>query len=338
MNKTELLKTFLEKGFINKKDKLQGLLLPSLNLAKNAEKIYKEINRGDASGNVINISISPEIYNGNNQTAGKISGIFEGLQASSVVKVLVHGSIASCDEIPYSDFDGLIIIDPHKFSNSKDLLMVRKAISASEQVMYQMDALQHHGWKILLSDELNNYPDAAFPLHLLQEGKVIYANNHEPVQIYLDKNKQDYQYPFQHLTRSIIRKCHKPPQDLYEFKILCSEIMLLPAIFLQAIYHKPVSKKISFSQMEKEFTGIDQDIIIQVSQWRQEWKQEPVNRKTLLFHKLRQSGIYASRLAPAIPRQLTQQLTVSWYQKVIELCVRTGEEINIRKQPAAEGN
>lgn len=66
----------------------------------------------------------------------------------------MHGSIGDGNEIEYSDFDGILIIDPREIKSAKHLFELHQLIKKTELLFFEQDALQHHGWAIFLLDEL----------------------------------------------------------------------------------------------------------------------------------------------------------------------------------------
>ncbi len=320
MSRNNSLKQYLERGAILKKEKLFQLLSPALSRKKMAAGIFKEMqpSKGETAHELH--QLHPLKYRGSNLVAKNIAALFQETQLPSVVSVIVHGSIGAEDEITYSDFDGVILIDPSEIRSVKDLYLLRTLLEKTELLMLHQDVLQHHGWKILLLPELQNYPDADLPLEILQHGKLLYPDIQNKLSVNISPGAQHYGEPIKMLITSILRKCDKRPGDLFILKVLLSEIMLLPAFFLQAIHQKGFSKKETFELFYAAYPEINSGVIRDASHWRLNWVQSKPNYKLMLFHRLRKSGIYLSGLAPEIPREIEKQLTDEWYFKLRQLC------------------
>lgn len=320
MSGAEKTKLYLEKGAITKTDKLLNLIAGKLHRHHLAKQIFNSPypHQPAIAGPAETLHI--ETYKGTNPVVHQISALFRTKKLPAVHSVILHGSIATHEEIPYSDFDGVIIINEAKIENHSDLFQLRELIVQTELMMFRQDALQHHGWKIFFLQDFLIYPDAEFPLDLLISGKGIYPEQQVPILYRKTAVKGAYQKGLYQISDSIHRKCNLKVKDNFALKILCSEIMLLPALFLQAKEGKTVSKKTSFNRLKDEFKTIDQTILQEVSKWREEWTQAPIDKKLLLFHRLRQSGFYISAFAPVIPLRLKEKLTDEWYENVKRFC------------------
>lgn len=335
MTPEDRIKRFLEKGSSQKRERLIQLFYTHYINRKVLDQSIRNLKEATFSIPSHGETIEVTSYKGTNNTAVKIASLFNQLKPPAVLHVIVHGSISSNDEINYSDFDGILIIDEQKIESINDIIKLRKLIVQTEELMYEQDALQHHGWKIFLRKDFANYPDDDFPLDLIKTGTTIYPVQSPAIRATIKTAFLHYERGFYSLTNSILKKCSNKPKDLFAFKVLCSEIMLLPAFFLQAIWKKTVAKKESFSLMHQFFILPNQDIIEQVSQWRSTWQQPEMNAVLHLFHTLRKSGIYIPTLAPDIPSNIKSELTADWYHKTEMLC-KTLHAIVFENQPYAE--
>jgi len=320
MSPEDTIRLFLEKGSFKKTDRILHLFKKNYTSKEIEDSVLNHLHSTIRSNSTFTETIHPANYTGNNPVVAKIAGCFSIAKLSSVEMALVHGSISSSEEIKYSDFDGVLFIDERKLTDAGQLHQLRELISRTEQMMFEQDALQHHGWKVLLHRDFSDYPDAEFPLELIRTGKVIYANTTQPVRVNVISTHQQYKEGFKRILKSIKKKCRKHPGDLFAFKILCSEIMLLPALFLQAKHNKTVSKKDSFGLLKTTCATIDQTIIDEVTMMRERWEQPSMNFTLSAFHNLRKSGMYLSALAPSIPKEISSRITNEWYARVNLLC------------------
>ena len=84
--------------------------------------------------------------------------------------MIVHGSVATNEVIPYSDFDGLLIVKD-AFVNSKQLNQFKRA---SMKLILEFDPLQHHGWFQIKQSDLQNYPQYYLPFEILEHSKLMF--------------------------------------------------------------------------------------------------------------------------------------------------------------------
>ncbi|MBK9319323.1 MAG: hypothetical protein IPM91_11160 [Bacteroidetes bacterium] len=320
MKAEDFIRLYLEKGSVKKADRAISLIIKNYTSRDIEERVLQSIPSASRTNHIFTTTIQPEIYTGKNPVVKDIVSRFSEAKSAAIVMVLVHGSISTSEEINYSDFDGIILIDESKLTGAGELQQLRKLIAGTEQLMFRQDALQHHGWKVFLRNDFSDYPDAEFPLELLRTGKIIYPAQASPIKVNIVNTHQHYKNSFDSILQSIKKKCRKPPSDLFKFKILCSEIMLLPALFLQAMHNKTHSKKESFDHLKSQFPTIKTELIDQVSTLRHQWKQPEFNFTLSAFHTFRKSGIYLEALAPAIPEEIRKELNPDWYGRVSLLC------------------
>ncbi len=183
--------------------------------------------------------------------------------------VVVHGSISSDEIIPYSDFDGLIILND-KYNHSKQL---KYFLKQSKKIIHDFDPLQHHDWFIISKSELNRYDNTFLPIEVLKNSKLIYPDINLKLDIALKENL-DYISPFYKLVNSLRYKSSLKnyPRNSYQLKSYISEILLLPCIYLQAKHEKGISKKKSFSLAINDFKNSEWMAIEIASKIRKNWK------------------------------------------------------------------
>lgn len=334
MSHFEILRKYLEKGRIDRPERILSILSEKIASHLASHKAFQSISTVHQKNHEQLHSTQLNVYKGQNKTAIEISKYFHAHSHPSISSVLVHGSIASDDDIAYSDFDGILIIDHKSIATREVLVALRNIIAETSQLFLKQDALQHHGWQILFQHEFSNYPDHLFPYEIIKSSSVLYPSKEINIDILFKSDQLNYSKSLLEITTSILKKSKdkSPQQDLFTLKTYLSQIMLLPALFLQAVNKSPVSKKDSFSLLAKTHPEINQDVINNVSNWRQHWQQPPINNKIRLFHRLRNAGIYNSILAPSIPSNLKQQLTPEFYGEVITICNVLLKKANLNKQ------
>jgi len=305
MNDKGVLKTYLKKGFINKMDRIFTFIAPNYSL-KIAKRIFSDYKSEEFVTTESTKTINFSYYKGNNECAKIIKNLIEARPHPSIKAALVHGSIADENDISYSDFDGILLIDSSKIKNASQLFELRSVIAKTEQIMYSQDALQHHGWEIFTLEELLQFKDHAFPLDLILEVKTLYFSGEPMIDVKSKSLVSEYPKSLESICHSLKRKCESGnfDRDAYYFKNLMSEIMLLPALFLQAKRGKSILKKDSFSEIKRSYPNINISLIDQVSHIRLGWTQEEIKFRTQMFHRFRKAGIYLSFLAPQVSEEI----------------------------------
>ena len=243
--------------------------------------------------------------------------------------VLVHGSHATGEVIPFSDFDGLIILkSPKRPESRKTFRRISKAIARTERLFYRHDPLQHHGWFILTERGLEDWPQDYLPVEVLEHASCLLPGEGIDLSIKVRKHGHDYLTPFHRLCSSIQQRLDRIdyPDNLYRLKSLLSEFMLLPALYVQARDGKGIFKKFSFDAARKDFPKEEWRIMDEVSRIREEWNYPVTGWRRFMLTRthplLRRLGI---RWAPRIPEPLNGKLTPDFYACMANL-VRCMEE------------
>ena len=321
MNAERNLKLFLEKGYVTSLDRKLLLLFPFYS-TQIAKRVFSKIKIETKILSGSSFQVIPSVYIGNNTVVKLIQQHFQESTLTSIKAAIVHGSIGDGYEIEYSDFDGILILDPNEIKSATHLFELHQLIKKTELLFFEQDALQHHGWAIFLLNDLRDFKDHLFPLDLIQNGKIIYAPKGLSLEIRVSSERDQYKIVLQNLCTSIAHKAShlSTLKNQYIFKNLLSEIMLLPAAFLQAQHSKTISKKESFSILKSDFPAMDTTILEWASDIRKNWVQDPINFKTQLFHQFKRAGFPISFLAPNTPENILVQLDEKWKYQVISLC------------------
>lgn len=186
--------------------------------------------------------------------------------------VIVHGSIATNEVIPYSDFDGLLVVKDH-FVASKELNDFK---NKSMKLILRFDPLQHHGWFQIKESDLDNYPESYLPASTLEYSKLIYPIKDKQILDLKISDTIDYQT---HLTQMLDQfekrlQNHWQPSNVYELKSILSQIMLIPCLYYSAINNKGIFKRESFEAVKEYFTEHQWKPIEIASQIRKDWRNE----------------------------------------------------------------
>lgn len=321
MNGEINLKHFLAKGYVTKRDRILTFVLPFYDIII-ANRVFSHLKKQHLKVPATLERTTIAAYQGNNETAKKIQLQIQSAPHEAIVAALVHGSIGDLNEIEYSDFDGIILIDSNKIQLATQLQELRKIIKETELIFFEQDALQHHGWAIFTTADLLQFKDHLFPYDLIRNSKCLFPNNEIVVEAQIHSENDQYQLLLKRLCISILRKTDQFHllKNQYFLKNLLSEIMLLPSAFLQAKHNKSVNKRDSFSFLKNEFPNIDAQIIDWLSEIRMNWKQDKLTFKTKLFHQLKEAGITLSFLAPQTTPAVLSQLSESRKQQIVKLC------------------
>ena len=281
---------FLDSGCLGRGDKLISLFSSSLIYRKNAGKTAASHITHAVSGERIEVSVNHYIYK--HPVVLKIAAYIESNLYHDVAGAYVHGSTATDEMIPYSDFDGLIIVKDEVLKNKSRLLRFAKHLKNTRIMMHELDAFQHHGWLVFSESDLNQYNSCVFPYELFHYAAAILDKGHS---FSLSVTQCSHQQVLQGLASVVIKK-QMVPHSLYGIKSLLSEFMLLPAVYIQAKTGNGIFKKFSFNEAAADFTTGEWQCMNEVSEIRKNWN----------FKGNAEAELRALRLSPI--KQLSEKL------------------------------
>jgi hypothetical protein len=239
----------------------------------------------------------------------------------------VHGSMATGEQIFYSDFDGLLIIEDSDKKNFKKLKIL---INKTLKIIYKIDPLQHHGWFIINKSQLTDYPQTYFPFEIFELSKSLLPDNGLSFKIVIPDNI-DYLTPFCDLKNKLINTISfNKPNNLYTLKSFLSVFMLIPSLYLQAKLKKGYNKKFSFDIARKDFTEMEWQSIETASYIRKMWK---YNLNPFQKYIMTRAGKYFRKftklfISPKIPDEYKILLNEDFYYKVSLLLEKMNSNIN----------
>jgi hypothetical protein len=325
---------FLSNGYLNKMDLLISLLAPQYVFKKNSERIikhFKNISEFSNESDSQKITLSITQYNGETSQVKRMIHYLDLNLSDDLLGAYVHGSLGTYEEIPYSDFDALVIIKDEVFENTKRLSQVALKLIKAKKIMYEMDPLQHHGWFILTENDLKNYPQTYFPHELFEYARSIFPEKGSKLKIYFNPEDQDYKKPFFDLTNSIIKQIElgRIPKNVYQLKGILSQFMLLPALYVQARDKKSVYKKYSFDMAKKDFSEEDWEIMDEISEIRENWhyKMNPIKKKLFTITNPAYRKLITRYFSPKIPNDIKNKLKPEFYNRIKELCKIMSDKI-----------
>jgi predicted nucleotidyltransferase len=266
--------------------------------------------------------VNVDLYRGDNVYVLRMMDYLRSKLKDDLLGAYVHGSLAVGEDIPYSDFDALVIIKSEVFSSAERLEHMAYALNDARKIMHEFDPLQHHGWFVLIEDDLTFYCDTYFPTELFVYAKSLLADSGNSLIVSLRPCQSEMSQAFDKLADSIAGKLMSGqyPDNIFRLKCLTSEFMLLPALYLQKKNGRTVFKKYSFSQAGGDFNTEDWQIMEEISRLRDEWRYDisPFQRRILS----RADGFrdyFAWRLGPPIPDAIRGKLTSGFYSKMLKL-------------------
>ncbi|HQV98868.1 MAG TPA: nucleotidyltransferase domain-containing protein [Bacteroidia bacterium] len=280
------LNRYINGGYFTPSGGMLSVFAPNLLFHRNSAvicKLYSGHNHVSSS-NPETISI-PE-YSGANLHVKQLIKELGPLKAS-LKAAIVHGSIATGEEIEYSDFDGMIILSKEAVNNKKELAEVAVRLHQLRKIMHQIDPFQHHGWFVISEYDLANYPEWFLPTAVLYHSKSLTG----PVNLEITTQVTpdvDFKKSFLRLCDSLKRKLSSSKSDwnLYQLKSIFSEFMMLPSAYVQARDEKGVFKKYSFAEMRKDFNDEEFAVMDEVSNIRLNWIYDLTEKQSKYFERI----------------------------------------------------
>jgi hypothetical protein len=185
----------------------------------------------------------------------------------------LHGSLSTLDYVRgYSDFDTLLILRQEVAADVDALMECRRWILRSLPFLHGVDPLQHHGHLVLAEQDLSFYPQPYFPFVLFQYAKTFFQDSN--ILVFQERDstleRQNALWRFCQTVRRAFC-CGEVFRSLYEWKAFIQSVVLLPAIYLQAV-GEYTYKKFSFEKAAKDFNEQQWRIIQKATILRCEWK------------------------------------------------------------------
>lgn len=242
--------------------------------------------------------------------------------------VIVHGSVATDEIVPYSDFDGLLIVKDD-FVKSKQLASFK---SESMKLILKFDPLQHHGWFQITENDLNNYPQYYLPYEILEHSKVVFSRKDDLIlNIKFDESKIDYKKSLSQLIAGIQQQSNGgvSKMRMYDFKSYLSKIMLLPSMYYSAKHQKGIFKKDSFELIKPLVSENAWHCIEVSSDIRQNWSYKvSVFQKRIMTLPNRIFRRLTKRyISPKMPQEFLNKIDSKFYKSLEELIDTINKDI-----------
>ncbi|HIQ22960.1 MAG TPA: nucleotidyltransferase domain-containing protein [Planctomycetes bacterium] len=241
----------------------------------------------------------------------------EHIQMESV-RVYVHGSLATGEEISYSDVDLLVVVRSSVLGNATRLAETALRLTQARRLIVRHDVLQHHGFFVLSEVEFDFYCNAYFPHVLFDHAKALLPHSEHTLRIRLRPSCGEEQESLARMLDAIEGKLRagRYPRNYYELKLLLSQIMLVPSLYLQA-RGQPVFKRDSFELARSDFTPVEWRVVDVASQMRLEWDFRP-NLLSRFLTRYWPSPfavtIYQKKIGQPVSPKMGRYLTDSFYQ------------------------
>ena len=265
--------------------------------------------------------VSIERYRGDTPAVLEMSAYLQAHLSEELAGAYVLGSLGTGEEIAYSDFDALAVVRDDVFADARRVARAGRLLSRARRIMFEHDPLQHHGWFVITEGQFECYRDDYLPLEVLRHGKALLPAEDHVLRV-RELPAASGLSAFERLATAVHRRVqprHRP-RNLYELKGLLSQVMLLPARYVQARDGRGVFKKSSFDAARRDFDPGEWRVMDDISTLRSDWTQEVtgLRRKLLVSHR---AGIrrVATRFAPAIPSALAGALGARFYDDVARL-------------------
>jgi len=272
----QLLEKYLNGACFSKTDLLLGLISKRWPYRRNAGKILASVPppaQGVTGNGRQHISVEP--YRGRNRYVTMMREYLEQELDGQLFEAVVHGSLATGEEIGYSDFDALVVLKDAVFEDKERLAEVAYKLGEARKIMLTMDPLQHHGWFVLTESMLKDFPVLYFPPVLFEYSRSILHDEVFEFDIGA-RQPEDFKKPFDRLVQSLLLKLQRKDLVLnaYALKNLLSEFMLLPAFYVQARDGKGIFKGQSFEAVRTDLKEEEWEGMSRISGIRAGWKYE----------------------------------------------------------------
>lgn len=331
MNAQELLKQgfrrnlykYVNGEFLSWRDTLISVIIPPTPFLLHAKRICQQYKEAfyplpdEISPNHVKI----EVYQGKNSHVLQMMEFLTDLK-EDLLGAYLHGSLGTYEEVPFSDFDALVIIKDELFKTPDRLARAALKINSAQAIMFDFDPLQHHGWFVLTEADLKSYPGDYFPVELFRHAKSLYPDQGLELRIRTKDSSQSIRQAFENLIQSITKLIDrkKKHQNMYWLKILLSQFMLLPALYVEIRDQKGIYKKFSFEAARVDFDVQDWSIMEEISLLREKWFFEisPFWRG-LMTKPTKISRFLVRTYPPAVPKEIEKKLKEDFYRRMSHL-------------------
>jgi hypothetical protein len=228
----------------------------------------------------------------------------------TVHAILLLGSRATKETIPFSDVDIAVILDDTRGHSVAETRHDVQRLRGLCRRIYRIDPLMHHGLMFSNLSDFSEYDQMFLPVQTLTESKVLFGANRlnigvvaePPVERCRKRFLRNLNYLLEHRFTS------RNAQD-FTFKAYLAGTLLLPTLFLAAhgIFAR---KKDSFHMVYEQFHAIDWDAVKLAEILRMKWRSVPIDRRhaILIAAMSGKAKEYAGKFYTENYRQMSTEL------------------------------
>lgn len=277
---------------------------------------YKQLESAE-SGSEMEFQLSG--YTGSNKNVLSLIQSLRSAKPEFIESVILQGSLASDEEVEYSDFDAMVVLNSKAFQSPEHLKNAVKTLWKLYQNIVSQDILQHHGWFVTTTDLLSVHFDDFFPAAIFKKSCILYsASEQNSLKLCIIQEKHFYQEALSKTAHQIISEIEsgKHVSNTYNLKSCLSKIMLLPSLYYQSSRLEGVYKGDSFQLVKPDFTEKEWDVMEFVSELRKNWTQpEPYWLRLLAVRFPSMSRKLVKRFASSVSTDLKKTIE----QKQLEM-------------------
>jgi hypothetical protein len=310
-------KQFLNGDLMNKNDLFSRIITPRHYYINTAKKIcfdYHSVVKGTESTRMLNLTP----YKGMNTHVKALQDFLRRNNNSDIICTLLHGSVASDEVLPYSDFDAIVVIKDEVMRDPEKMAVMSRLLYKARRFFHLFDPFQHHGWMIFTESELKTSGALAVPMSLLRSSLVITGSDQLEVRTDSQPQKGNLNSICDQIKDMIIK--NRFPVNRYSLKSILSEFMLTPALYLQGRYAIDISKKDSFERARIDFTAEEYSIMDEVSTIRAHWSRDISRWRWTLMTNLRMlPGAKVAKISGRIPMNIRQMINKDFLHRMTVL-------------------
>lgn len=250
---------------------------------------------------------------------------------NELLATIVHGSLATGEDIAYSDFDAVAIITDATMRDPSRLAALVRRLAHARLIMFEYDPLQHHGWFVLTEADLWSYSEAMLPSTILEQGRLLGRRQALDLQVRQRVGDGEALQVFLSATRSLQANLSlgRAFRNMYHLKSTLSLFMLLPSLYLHAKTGRPFAKRLSFVAAQNDFSEQEWSAMARVSAIRDAWSYKISRlRRWVVARPWVLRRHVARLLAPPVPsslrRMVSQELCCGMLTLAAAMAVRLG--------------
>jgi predicted nucleotidyltransferase len=203
---------------------------------------------------------------------------FKEMEFCNIVSILLQGSYSSNDQIDFSDFDIIVILNNTRNSTIKEIRSDVGQLKKILKKMYYKDPLMHHGFLFINLSDLSSYSEFYLPLDVISTAKVLWGRSNLT---FLTLVKRKDEKTLKRLSGHIEGLLYfdflsRPLMNDYILKYHISSILLFPVIYLSS-KDKYILKEKSFDYIYTNYPDLHLDAVKLAEDIRLEWRRPKVS-------------------------------------------------------------